>query len=200
MNRKQLQSEIMRGRLLNAACSVFSQKGFHAASIEEIAAATGTSKANVYYHFKSKEGLFIALLDEHEAEWKKLWKEQLNRSNTVAELLYGLIDDCLPRGFQHPLSRAAREFMDDEWGKSEEGKQVMTQKLEEKRQFLNEIIQPGTESGEIKSGDSSAHYGRILESLFRGLDETTQEMKLEESMEVYRAALDVFLHGITQNK
>lgn len=200
MNLKRLQSEVMKSRLLETAFSLFSQKGFHAASIEEIAAAAGTSKANIYYHFKSKEGLFIALLDQYEAEWKKLFEEQRSRCDSVTTLLHGLIDDSLPRGCHHPLNRAAREFLDDEWGKSEEGKRLTALKLEEKRRLLDSIIQPGIDSGEFKSGDDSAHYGRVLESLFRGLGETTMDMELEEAAAVYRTALNVFLHGITQHK
>jgi AcrR family transcriptional regulator len=200
LNRKQLQSEVMKSRLLETAFTLFSQKGFHAASIEEIAAAAGTSKANIYYHFKSKEALFIALLDQYEAEWKKLWEEQRNRFDTVAELLYGFIDDCLTRGCHHPLGRAAREFMNDEWGKSEEGKRLIALKVEEHRRFLDAIIQPGIESGEFKPGNGAARYGRILESLFRGLGETTMDLDPEETAALYRSALDIFLHGIKQDK
>ena len=54
-----------RGRLLDAATEVFSQRGFHAASVEEVAETAGFSKGAVYSNFDSKEELFFALLDRH---------------------------------------------------------------------------------------------------------------------------------------
>lgn len=54
-----------RQRLLDAAVATFSQRGYHAASVEEIAEAAGFSKGAVYSNFASKEELFLALLDQH---------------------------------------------------------------------------------------------------------------------------------------
>ncbi|HMN30494.1 MAG TPA: helix-turn-helix domain-containing protein, partial [Caldilineaceae bacterium] len=52
-----------RERLLDAAVEVFSRRGYHAASVEEISEAAGFSKGAVYSNFASKEELFLALLD-----------------------------------------------------------------------------------------------------------------------------------------
>ena len=54
-----------RQRLLDAATEVFSRRGFHAASVEEVAETAGFSKGAVYSNFSSKEELFLALLDRH---------------------------------------------------------------------------------------------------------------------------------------
>lgn len=51
--------------LLEAALRVFGSKGYHGASLEEVAAAAGLSKAAVYLHFSSKEELFRAVIHEH---------------------------------------------------------------------------------------------------------------------------------------
>jgi AcrR family transcriptional regulator len=56
--------ELTRSHLLAAAAQVFSQRGFHGASIDEIAAAAGFTKGAVYSNFKNKEDLFLALIDE----------------------------------------------------------------------------------------------------------------------------------------
>ena len=53
-----------RRRLIDAALDVFSRNGFHAASLDEIAASAGVSKGAVYYNFTSKEDLFLTLLEE----------------------------------------------------------------------------------------------------------------------------------------
>ncbi len=52
-------------RLLDAAAQVFAERGFHAATVDEIAAAAGRTKGAVYANFAGKDALFLALLDRH---------------------------------------------------------------------------------------------------------------------------------------
>lgn len=49
--------------ILAAATREFGEKGFAGARIDEIAAATRTSKRMIYYHFGSKEALYLAVLE-----------------------------------------------------------------------------------------------------------------------------------------
>lgn len=46
------------------ATTHFADKGFAGARVDEIAAATATSKRMIYYHFGSKEGLYRAVLTQ----------------------------------------------------------------------------------------------------------------------------------------
>jgi AcrR family transcriptional regulator len=50
--------------LLEAAAEVFAERGFRAASVDEIASRAGFSKGALYWHFESKDDLFFALLEE----------------------------------------------------------------------------------------------------------------------------------------
>lgn len=50
--------------ILEVATSEFANKGLSGARIDEIAAATSTSKRMIYYYFGSKQGLYIAVLEE----------------------------------------------------------------------------------------------------------------------------------------
>jgi len=49
--------------ILQAATLLFSKNGFRHTSIEEIANMTGVADGTIFYHFKNKEGLFLAILD-----------------------------------------------------------------------------------------------------------------------------------------
>jgi AcrR family transcriptional regulator len=49
--------------ILQAATLLFSKNGFRHTSIQEIANMTGAAEGTIFYHFKSKEGLFLAILD-----------------------------------------------------------------------------------------------------------------------------------------
>src|SRR5256714_5258063 len=50
-------------RMLDAALDVFTERGFDAASMDEIAAASGITKPMLYSYFGSKEGLYVACID-----------------------------------------------------------------------------------------------------------------------------------------
>jgi AcrR family transcriptional regulator len=62
LSRKESQEQT-RTRLLEAAETVFSRRGFHGASIDEVAAEAGYSKGAVYSNFASKEDLLLELID-----------------------------------------------------------------------------------------------------------------------------------------
>jgi AcrR family transcriptional regulator len=53
-----------REDILKVATSEFAKKGLSGARIDEIAALTRTSKRMIYYYFKNKQGLYLAVLEE----------------------------------------------------------------------------------------------------------------------------------------
>lgn len=57
-------AEIRRAQLFRAALEVCAEKGFHETTVDEIAARAGLSKGSLYYHFRSKEDLFLSALEE----------------------------------------------------------------------------------------------------------------------------------------
>lgn len=61
--RRRLSAADRRSAILAAALEVFSERGFHEASLEDVAARGGVSKALIYEHFDSKRELERALLE-----------------------------------------------------------------------------------------------------------------------------------------
>lgn len=59
----QTEESDMRDTILENAKCLFIDRGYHGLSMREIAEAVGVSKAALYYHFKDKEELFIAVLN-----------------------------------------------------------------------------------------------------------------------------------------
>ena len=53
-----------RRRLLEAAASVLSERGYRNATVDQIVAEAGLSKGSFYWNFAAKEELFLSLLDE----------------------------------------------------------------------------------------------------------------------------------------
>lgn len=54
-------SQVRRERLIVAAARVLGRKGYERASLREICGAAGILPGSLYYHFKSKEDLFVTL-------------------------------------------------------------------------------------------------------------------------------------------
>ena len=52
-----------RERILDAAFHVFSRTGYREAAVDDIAREADTSKGGIYFHFPTKESIFVELLD-----------------------------------------------------------------------------------------------------------------------------------------
>jgi AcrR family transcriptional regulator len=91
---KRLPRAIREQQMLDAAIHVFSRRGFHAASMDDIAEAAGISKPMLYAYLGSKEALFIACL---------------HREGTrMAEAIVAVVEPGLPPDEQ--LRRGLRAF------------------------------------------------------------------------------------------
>jgi AcrR family transcriptional regulator len=53
-----------RDSILKAAAEIFQEKGYHAASMQDIAEAVALKKGSLYHHVSSKQEILLALLDE----------------------------------------------------------------------------------------------------------------------------------------
>jgi AcrR family transcriptional regulator len=100
LNRYQVRSQKTLTRLLEAAEEVFVRDGFESAQMDEIAARAERSKGAVYMHFKSKEDLFLALIEHRIKSYVDRHNEYLHKCTTrqkrldaFRELYEGLVHD-----------------------------------------------------------------------------------------------------------
>ncbi len=78
-----------RDRLLAAARTVFARRGFHGASVEEIAAEAGYSTGALYSNFDGKHALFMALLEREIDAHAREIEEAVRERDTIAERARG---------------------------------------------------------------------------------------------------------------
>ncbi|GAB3939330.1 TetR/AcrR family transcriptional regulator [Corynebacterium tapiri] len=85
-----------REQLISIGRSVFAERGFAGASVEEVAARAGVSKPVVYEHFGGKEGLYAVVVDREMQALESVitdslgdgrWRERIERA-VVALLTY----------------------------------------------------------------------------------------------------------------
>jgi AcrR family transcriptional regulator len=84
LTRKQKQART-RTCLMESAARIFARRGLDQASIDEVAADAGYTKGAFYANFKSKEELFLAMLDERFAERLHELDQVLASEGTVEE-------------------------------------------------------------------------------------------------------------------
>jgi AcrR family transcriptional regulator len=80
-----------RADLIAAARRVFLARGFHAATLEEIAEAAGFSKGAVYSNFAGKDDLFLALLEAHYAQRGDAYRALLEQGEESIEVAFRVI-------------------------------------------------------------------------------------------------------------
>ena len=71
-----LHPDARRRELLDAAVAVFARKGYRRASISDIIAAADAARGTFYLYFKSKEDVFLAILDDFQARLSAMLGEE----------------------------------------------------------------------------------------------------------------------------
>src|SRR5438445_13837860 len=84
LTRKEKQA-LTRECLMHSAARVFTRRGLQQASIDEVAGDAGFTKGAFYANFKSKEELFLAMLDERFAERIEDIERVIAGEGTMAE-------------------------------------------------------------------------------------------------------------------
>jgi AcrR family transcriptional regulator len=82
----------IRPRILQAALDEFSEKGYHAATIDSIAFRAGIAKGTVYRYFKTKQDLFIALKERTLNDFEKMAREHLEGEQDALKIIDAVID------------------------------------------------------------------------------------------------------------
>lgn len=82
--------------ILRAAEQLFCQKGYEAASMQEIVRAAGVSKGGIYHHFASKEEIMTLLSHQHAQESAERAEAQLADAPDDLARLNLLLMACLP--------------------------------------------------------------------------------------------------------
>lgn len=96
--------EHTRSLLLDAAEEVFAEKGFTAASLDDIAQAAGYTKGAIYKHFATKEDLFLAVSDRH---WRRYFDNFADVLSAATEVGARELDDVAERWRQISLEGGA---------------------------------------------------------------------------------------------
>jgi len=79
-----------RQRLMETATDLFAERGYAGTSVREIVGSAGVSKPVLYYYFKSKEGLFYAILEWAADVQQRVLNEIVSTEGSVFDRLTAL--------------------------------------------------------------------------------------------------------------
>jgi AcrR family transcriptional regulator len=84
-----------RSKILQSALDEFSDKGYHASTIDSIAERAGIAKGTVYRYFNTKEGLFNALKEDTISEFVEHARHDLSQEEDVLKIIESVIKNYL---------------------------------------------------------------------------------------------------------
>jgi TetR/AcrR family transcriptional regulator len=205
LTRREREKLAKRDDILEAALEVFAEKGFAAATLDEIAEKAEFSKAALYLYFKNKEDLFLSLIDTRLQELRSAITENAAKKDDPVEKLRTAVASHFVFQDRHQIffqlfSRVKSDLGPDNFNS--------TMKSEVKRQLqmshqayidcMAGILQEGIQRGCYHYDDKMflAHMlsGFIIAVMCTcGIARATpggQDFTL-----YYEHALDIFLHG-----
>ncbi|WP_461519559.1 TetR/AcrR family transcriptional regulator, partial [Porticoccus sp.] len=89
-----------RQHLIDTAHRLFNEHGYHATGIDWILAESGVSKATLYKHFRSKEELILAVLQQRHAYFMTLLEEAVAKARKNGQQPVLVIFDVLDAWFE----------------------------------------------------------------------------------------------------
>ncbi len=186
----------LREQILTTAKSMFIQQGYHGLAMRQISEALGVSKAALYYHFKDKEELFLAILTSYlndiESLLDRILAEQASNRDRigmfVAEVLRQPAEQRavirLASQEMAQLSAAARKDFDKLYRQKFIGKLV-------------QIFQQGVDNGEFRPLQTEVATWALMGIMYPYFYPAhTGEKPLPA--ETIQTIVDIYLNGVTQ--
>lgn len=131
--------------ILSSALSIISEKGYHATTMEDIAANLLMTKGSVYYYFKDKQDLifqsYLLLLNEGSKQFEKIGQKNISIIDRLKETMNTHMSLILNERAAFELGYKPEQFF--------EGKQLemVIEKREEYAGYFECLIEEGKEAG-----------------------------------------------------
>ena len=160
---------VRRQQIYQAALTCFLRKGYHRATMDDIAAESGLSKGTLYWYFKTKNELFLSLFQEFLGQMNEEWQpivenEAMSPSDKLRHIL---------TLFRSEVEEMAPFFgiMMEAWAltRQDENMQGVVQNMYQP--YLNamtDIIEAGITSGEFQA-ESAEATALVIITIYDGM-------------------------------
>jgi AcrR family transcriptional regulator len=155
--------ELTRQLLLDAAIDVFAEKGYHGASLDDVADAAGFTKGAVYSNFTRKSDLFRALLE------REAGRAAEARRQAIEATPLELVPDVAEELARHPGSDRDLEVLLVEFWLAAARDPSLRAPLLGTSEAMGEVLSTKL-AGSSTAGDLDGHeLGIIFDALLNGL-------------------------------
>lgn len=140
----------VREEILAVAMRMFIQQGYHGLAMRQISEAVGVSKAALYYYFKDKEELFLAILNSYLNDMESSIDAIRAKSGSSADQITQFVESVLR---QPAEQRALTRLASQEMGQLSATSRKKFDKLYHEKFIgkLTAILQEGMDRGEFQS-------------------------------------------------
>ena len=201
--RKQRELEARRSEILSSAECLFSKHGFFKTSMAEIAGAAQFAMGTVYRFFKSKEEIYISLVEVKVEELMSLLKEEVSGAKTATEKIQAVINVKLAFADRNRdfFRIYVSEWSGFEWTvKSAFGDRVWKLYLAQ-IQLVADLVREGTRKGEFRKinpeDTSLAFHGMLNSTMYVWILQASPTESLVAKGELLGS---LFLNGIAKQK
>jgi AcrR family transcriptional regulator len=187
-------SDTTREQILRAAAHQFAQRPYYAVGLDDILADAQLTKGAMYFHFRSKHALALAIVDEQTVKSSAAVQELFTRKLSGLETLIDVSFLIVMADITEDITRAAFNLLESV-GRTEK---LQVRLLGGWIEMLGEIAERGIREGDIVDRADPEDIGRLLVSIYMGL---RQASSLDDPVVLlgdYQKALSTVLHGIVQ--
>jgi TetR/AcrR family transcriptional repressor of nem operon len=167
-----MRSTSNRDYVIKVVSEMFLQRGFACTSMDDVVKQSGVSKSNIYYHFKSKDELTLAVLEHYISTLQNLFREQSQVEDgqllpRLERYIERLIQDLAERDCVGgcPLMSLMVEA-----GKTNEAVRVrLAQFFQQQKDQLTQLLEEGKRRGEVRSDLSASVLASLISSWVEGM-------------------------------
>mgnify|MGYP000615000049 CR=1 FL=1 len=153
--RRERRKEARPGELLQAALSLFVEKGFAATRSEEVAQRAGVSKGTLFLYFPSKEDLFKAVIQENIGKLFPLWSEEMQQfQGSSSDLLRHCVQSWWTQVGATPASGIVKLVMSEAQNFPEMAHFYQEEVIQPGNSLIRRILERGVASGEFRQLDT----------------------------------------------
>jgi AcrR family transcriptional regulator len=201
--KRERRKEARPGELLDAALSLFVEKGFAATRAEEVAARAGVSKGTLFLYFQSKEDLFNAVVRENMSGAFPEWNAEFDAfTGSTAELLRYAMSQWWERLGATKASGITKLVMSEARNFPEIAGFYQAEVMKPGHALIRRILQRGVDSGEFRPLNMDyAIYSIIAPMLFLIMWKHAMAPCLDSSLALVPAdyiasQADIVIHGM----
>ena len=200
MKRTKEDANVTRQDILKASLQVFSQYGYEATKLEDIAEAAKVTRGAIYHHFGGKAGLYNALVDQIILRLNGVAEDAIETGGSVLDIMQRVFVQVLVSIEQDSEFRAIHELILRRPISDPAVEESQQRRLEGDKQTLaliEESFQDAIDNGEVRADVHPRTVALTMLALQNGLltlwlvDQTLFSLKDEAERVV-----DIFLRGI----